>query len=490
MGLHRALRPEIWLFALVFGCYAYFYQAGGWNQNARFALVRALVEQHALHIDPYKSSTGDLAARADHFYCDKAPGVSFLAAPPYAVFHALWGRGRTEDARQAYGSYLCTLWAVGLPSTLAALALWHLLRAWRLSPTVSAAIPIAYALGTPAFPYSTLLYGHQTAAALLLLGFALVAVPLARADVVSRTRLFGAGLAWGGAITTEYTSVLPVAVLMLYAALRSRRRGETILWLASGLLGPLALLAAYHTAAFGGPLRLPYDFSVQRHRHGGFFMGLALPDPVVLREILFGEFRGVFPVAPWLLLSVPGALALVARKDRRLDALACAAIAASYVLINAALNDWHGGWGIGARHLLPALPFLALLAAAVWLPTLGRRAAALTAGVAAAGIVFAVFMMTVATAVKPEVPHSYRAPYQAFLFPAFFEGRLALNVQSVGMSRWRGLTERQAWNLGEKMGLHGLGTLAPLVLYGLVTGGLWLRAARRQDPADGNHAKS
>jgi hypothetical protein len=29
-------RPELALFALVLGAYAYFYQAGGWNQNSRF----------------------------------------------------------------------------------------------------------------------------------------------------------------------------------------------------------------------------------------------------------------------------------------------------------------------------------------------------------------------------------------------------------------------------------------------------------------------
>ena len=30
------------LFALLFTSFAYFYQAGGWNQNSRFDLVRAI----------------------------------------------------------------------------------------------------------------------------------------------------------------------------------------------------------------------------------------------------------------------------------------------------------------------------------------------------------------------------------------------------------------------------------------------------------------
>ena len=41
------------LFALSFITFAWFHQGGGWNQNARFAEVRALVEQGRLAIDDY-----------------------------------------------------------------------------------------------------------------------------------------------------------------------------------------------------------------------------------------------------------------------------------------------------------------------------------------------------------------------------------------------------------------------------------------------------
>ena len=32
--------------AALFVSYAYFYEAGGWNQNSRFALIRAILERH------------------------------------------------------------------------------------------------------------------------------------------------------------------------------------------------------------------------------------------------------------------------------------------------------------------------------------------------------------------------------------------------------------------------------------------------------------
>ncbi len=54
--------------------YAYFYQGGGWNQNSRFALVRAMTERDTLQIDAYREATGDRAVWNGHFYSDKAPG--------------------------------------------------------------------------------------------------------------------------------------------------------------------------------------------------------------------------------------------------------------------------------------------------------------------------------------------------------------------------------------------------------------------------------
>src|SRR6185436_720247 len=39
---------DAWLFFLVFVTYAYFFNGGGWNQNAHFDLTRAIVEQRSI----------------------------------------------------------------------------------------------------------------------------------------------------------------------------------------------------------------------------------------------------------------------------------------------------------------------------------------------------------------------------------------------------------------------------------------------------------
>jgi hypothetical protein len=46
---------------------AYFYEGGGWNQNSRFDLVRAILDENTLSIDAYHENTGDKALYQGHY---------------------------------------------------------------------------------------------------------------------------------------------------------------------------------------------------------------------------------------------------------------------------------------------------------------------------------------------------------------------------------------------------------------------------------------
>jgi hypothetical protein len=470
----RALIP---LFLLAFGAYAYFYQAGGWNQNARFDLVRAIVERGTLAIDAYEENTGDKAERDGHLYSDKAPGVSLMAVPLYAALNAVAGHLRETDRFQAWASYLCTLWAVSLPSAVAVVMLYLLGGCLGASPPVAAAVALAYALGTLAFPYSTLLYGHQAAAAFAFIAFVLLARARHSGSPPGRGRLVAAGFALGWAVVIEYPAALSLAVIGVYALWWVRPRPR-LGWMALGALVALAVLFVYQALAFGGPFTLPYGFSVQQPRHRGFFMGLGIPSGRTLYYILIDEYRGLFYGSPWLLLAVPGAWLLLSDRRFRAEGGVCVAVALLYLGLNASLSDWHGGWGMGPRHLVAALPFLAVAVAGVGAAALRVTAAVRTAG--ALAIVYSMFLMLVGTAVKPEVPRDVYRPYQHFLLPAFFDGRLALNTQSIDMPTGRGRVVRFAWNLGQRLGLSGDASLLPLGLYAALTGGWLLVALRRE----------
>ena len=127
MIARTASDPRPLLFVLLFASYAYFYQAGGWNQNSRFDLVRAITNEHTLNIDPFKFSTGDIAFFEGHYYSAKAPGLALTAAPLVAavrpVMRAFGGDPETL-AGLAGLSYLSTVFTAGLFTALAGVSLF------------------------------------------------------------------------------------------------------------------------------------------------------------------------------------------------------------------------------------------------------------------------------------------------------------------------------------------------------------------------------
>jgi len=459
-------RVSVPLFALVFGTYAYFYQAGGWNQNSRFDLTRAIVEQGTLSIDAFQENTGDKALRDGHWYTDKAPGLSLLAVPAYALVHAV------RAGAVVAGSYLGTVCAVALPSALAALQLFALGRLIGLSAAWSAALTLAYALGTLALPYSTIFYGHQLSAALGLSAFALV---------WRRRAPMLAGLLLGLAVAVDYTSVVLVIAVMGYAVVKLRARG--VLWLIAGGV-PIALaLGAYHAAAFGHPLALPYEFVLQEHRRMGWFMGIAAPDPRVMGALLVGPYRGLFFGSPWLVAGIPG-LAVLARRGFRAEAITCGGIAFAYLLLNAGLVDWHGGWAMGPRYLVPAIPFLAVGAMGLVLAwPAGTPARRMLAGVGGAAVAVSFALMLMGTAVRPDVPLTIARPFTQFVIPSFWHGRVARSNHAIDGEGVSGV--RAAWNLGHLVGLDRLPTLLPLAAWMALTGWWLARAVRAEDEASG-----
>jgi hypothetical protein len=488
-------RPEAALFALVLGAYSYFYQAGGWNQNSRFDLTRAIVELRTSSLDRYAYNTGDLSCSGplgrceqtdikgvEHYYCDKAPGASWLAIPAYAVAYTMFGTDRPNQRYLAMSAWWVTIVAVGVPSGIAVVMLYLMLKAFTGSELVRIALALAYGLATLAFPYSTLFYGHQLTAAFLVIGFTLLVWTKHLTAHSPRTSLLiTVGFVLGYAVVVEYSSAMTLIPLVGYAAtfVRPWRR---LGWLVGGGVITAIPLVVYHWLVFGGPLTLPYKFSTQLPRHIGF-MGLGQPSPDVLDAILISEYRGLFYSAPWLLLAIPGAIALLGRRGRRTEGLVCVIISTLFVWLNSSLVDWQGGWAMGPRYLIPAIPFLTVLVVGVvprsCLRSSGSRAADIVGVALACAIVMAsAILMLAGTAVKPEVPMDIQRPFADYLLPALYRGKLSISTQSID-SKWPVGSERQAWNVGQLAGLDGLMSLAPLGLYIAVTGA-WLAWSARQ----------
>lgn len=459
------------LAAALFLAYAYFFQGGGWNQNTRFALVRAIVEEHSLRIDATATRdgrpvTGDLARRDGHLYSDKAPGASLAAVPAVAI--ASYAASDPPTPGDLTGlAYVATLAASAVPTVLAALLLLASAEALGASSVGALVAAVAFAIASPAWGWATLLFGSALATACLLAAFR-AALALRDPCDEDRDRRLGllTGLAGGWATVTEYPAAVPAAMLAALALAHvwrdgPARRARVALAIAAGAAVCAAALALYNTAAFGSPFSLGYSHiqSFAGMRQGVF--GVTRPRAEALWGILFGSYRGLFRLAPALLVG-PLGLALLARtKVAKAPAVAAAAIAAYYVLLNGSYAYWDGGWSFGPRHMAPALPFLALGLAPLWDRATEAQRKALGAAVAWGA---AIALIAVATTAQP--PETERAPVSNLLWPAFSRGELSLNHQAIfeAAPAARRDPVTHAWNLGERLGLSGLASLAPLLL--------------------------
>jgi hypothetical protein len=263
----------------------------------------------------------------------------------------------------------------------------------------------------------------------------------------------------------------------------ARLRGSFPFLLAAAL-GAVALVA-HNQLCFGSPWKTNY--ALERARvftdEGDLLGVLGWPELRRLWWLSFHPFRGLFYCCPVLLVPL-----LSWRRLRGPAAAECwipLAVVASFVAFNLSFNGWTGGWGVGPRYLIPALPFLYSLVLPGWrrFPRIAGSLAATSAAI-----------MLVVTSVQLMVPGPNRgAPPStnpvAQCFELVLEGRVSVSRQSV-FERRPGVSGGDRWdsyNLGELAGLSGAWSLVPPLL---LLGGLGAFGARREryqprDPGEG-----
>ncbi len=477
------------LIALVaFVSYAYFYQGGGWNQNSRFDLVRAILERGTLRIDAYHENTKDKTIANGHFYSDKAPGVALLAVPAAAASRPVL-RAVGVDPASARGlvamSYACVMFSVALPMVLACGCLF--LIALRLGSNVSGAAIAALTMGlaTPLWPYATLFWGHATAGAFLLFGFGF-ALKIRSSNTNAGDLPWGllVGLSAGGAIITEYPAT-PAALVLAALALVVvwgdgwRRRSCIGLSVGLGFLVCAAVLALYQKLAFGSAFHPSYAY----YQPGSFpwmkrgYMGLTYPRPDVMLKLLFGCRRGLLIAAPALIFAPFGLRILCKQGATRVFGYAATAIATYYFIFHSSFLSWPGGWSYGPRYMAAGIPFLCVGIAPAW-SVLTARWRKILLALVACGALFS--LMAVSTA--PEPPDEFRCPLVQLIGPSFWHGHFSLNHGSMlRLFEDDGAHTHGAFNLGEVMGLHGLLSLVPLLACWAVAAAWWRRLDRRMD---------
>ncbi|MEJ2086823.1 MAG: hypothetical protein P8Y44_14365, partial [Acidobacteriota bacterium] len=177
MGSAQASKgSRLLLFLLLWPTYAYFYQSGAQNEAARLDQARALVEDGSLWVDRYAYNSADLISYERdgerHHYSGKAPGTTLLVAAPMKLWSTVLGAFELSEAVHWHlVVYLTTVFTVSLLSALASVAAFEAALLMGVGTPFALLGVVAIWLGSIAFPFSTLLFGHQIAASLLAISF-------------------------------------------------------------------------------------------------------------------------------------------------------------------------------------------------------------------------------------------------------------------------------------------------------------------------------
>lgn len=381
------------------------------NEFSRWATSASIVERRTVEVSWLLPLLGprleDLSEMGDRVYSNKAPGGALIATPAYAVARALVGSPTPDNLR--FSLFACRLLVGSIPVLLLGILFIAAAR-WTGAPKERIPIVLfALIFATPLFPYGLLFFSHALAALLLFASWALLYVA-PRGERNDR-RAIAAGACIGLSVLSEYTTAVPAAILILVLGLsRERRRVPRVI--GGGL--PFAIaLAVYQKIAFGGFFavssgqeRLAAFRNLATH---GFF-GIGWPSPRILALELLDPSKGLVVFSPFLLL-VPIWLYQTRGHLSRPASVSLVLAPVSLLVLFAGYPNWHGGWTVGVRYLVPVLPLMVF-------PMFFGKARRSESFLVGASVV----AVMATSLVFPFVPPGIRFPWVSFAGPLMFRG--------------------------------------------------------------------
>lgn len=332
------------------------------NELSRFEQVIAMAEWNTFSIDRAIAALGDHEDKSvanGHYFSNKAPGLAFAAYPVYKLLRLVFPMPDFATSNTIF--WMLRLLTV---SAVCLFALWRFAR--RVgevapAPWVAPLLTLAVATGTTFLFYARSFFSHAWTASLLFLAWDLIRV--AETSGMRRPRLAAAGAGFLAALAaiSEYT-VAPLALLIGLRVLAGRSAGRVVAFGLAALL-PLSALLLYNTLSFGSPLTLSSAREAdpgyaQLAQQGQF--GFRLPSPRFATYYLFHPARGVLLFSPFLLWAIPGAVRWWKSRERRADWWLFVGGTVLMLVVMSGYPNWHGGWALGSRYLIPAV-FLAAM---------------------------------------------------------------------------------------------------------------------------------
>lgn len=382
------------MFFLIF---SFFAQWVSWNEISRFALIRSITEEGMFEIDSFSDQTGDRSYYEDHYYSDKAPGLSFLATPIYMFWKFFYNTSSLRHISQVNleskpldyyvkgvsftynpnpgnfllsSMFLVTTFTSSLFSALTVLLLYKILKYFTNDEKHIFLVVLIYGLGTLAFPHALVFTSHAVETFFGFLSFYLLFK--FKRNKLKKEILFLAGIFLGFGLVVGY-SILLIGIVCL-AYLFSMKKRATLIFLTGIALAVLPLFI-YNYSIFRNPFDItgrweyidttPIPSNLEKSgvdQHSGVSnLFNLIPKPMlipILLQMLIFPSKGLFFYHPILIFSFIG-LVYTYKKSKTESILILFLFVLFLVLIPFQALIWWGAFsGFGLRYMLPVIPFL------------------------------------------------------------------------------------------------------------------------------------
>lgn len=362
----------------------------GTAENSRFALTRALVDDGTIIIDKYYNQTADRSYYSGHYYSDKAPGGSFLAAPVYATWKFIYYNFFPENFKiQHLGSndyivaqkinneeiikiinpgfftftsmILVTIFTSSLFSSLTVVLVYKTSRYLTKKESHRIFLAVIFGAGTLIFHYAIVFLGHSIETFFAFLSFYIL-FKMKNEKKYKSSYFLAAGIAAGYAIASGYPSILIAMACLVYSfAVNWKKSHFFVIGLILGLL-PLFI---YNFSIFSTPFDITsahVDPKILQPESKDLLLqdvGFSyIPNPLVILQLAILPFKGMFFYYPILLFSIFG-LPYMYKKYRLESILVVISLIGFLIIFSSFVDWWHGGY-FGFRHILSIYPFLML----------------------------------------------------------------------------------------------------------------------------------
>jgi hypothetical protein len=332
-----------------------------WNDASRMALAASIVENSTLCIDKSVFAvTGDKVFIKGHFYSDKPPIMSFLAA---VIYYPLNKLGFTLTFQDNFAYYIITLLINGAGLLLCVVAFYLLLKQYPIQESHRVLLTSALAVGSLLLPWSVVFNNNCFSACYIFIGFFLI--QKAVNSPAKKSLLILAGICQSLAVSADHVTGLLGLSCFLVIISTKEIRGYFLFYLLPVLLLISATLFYYYSLS--GSV-LPFEVNKQLWVYPGSswnaqtLSGLHSNTPFIIVKTAVKYSigpNGILVYSPFLVIGLYYAFVLIKRKQAgsKTSFLLFAGIfltAAYYCLF----AEGAGGCSYSIRWFLPFVPII------------------------------------------------------------------------------------------------------------------------------------